>query len=98
MSNKYEKIVITQCLQEQPTVGGSVKDIIKGLQRLENSYPGCYIKWFYGEESLYWDRLEADEEYEERMAQLKAKEHTALEKKKAQYEKLKKELGLDDQA
>lgn len=98
VKDRYARQIKKTHIKDHITLGGKVVDIVSRLAALEADYPGCYLEWHYEEYEFYYDKEEIDEEYSERLAQLKAKEHVALEKKKAQYEKLKKELGLDDQA
>ena len=97
MSNKYERLEVEVEIRECLDLGGPVVGIIQNLQHLEATYPGCYIKWHYDECSYFYKRLETDEEYAERMVRLQAEEANKLAKKRAQYEQLKKELGLDDE-
>jgi len=78
-------------------LGGKVVDIISQLTALEAEYPGCYLEWYYEESSFYYDKEETDEEYAERMLRLQAEEAAKLTRKRAQYEKLKKELELDNE-
>lgn len=94
---RYERLEVEVEIQGRPDLSGPVAEVIQDLQLLESTYPGCYIKWFYGEDSYFYKRLETDEEYAERMLRLQAKEAAKLTRKRAQYEKLKKDLGLDDE-
>ncbi len=97
MSNdKYARQIKKTHIKDHITLGGKVADIISRLATLEVDYPGCYLEWYYEEYEIYYDKEETDEEYADRVARLKSREHEALEKKKAQYERLKKELGLDE--
>lgn len=89
MSNdKYARQIKKTHIKDHITLGGKVADIISRLATLEVDYPGCYLEWYYEEYEIYYDKEETDEEYADRVA--------PLEKKKAQYERLKKELGLDE--
>lgn len=97
MSNEYRKVKVTKEIPEQLLLAGDVADIIDHLQRLAFMYPGCRIVSCYGENSLFWDVLETDQEFGIRIAEQERIKKMELEFKKAQYEQLKKELGLDDE-
>ena len=97
MSSNFEKLLIKTWIKDFYDLTGPVQEIISQLSKLEAEYPGCYVTNTYDEYDLWWDRLETDEEYAERMLRLQAKEAAKLTRKRAQYEQLKKELGLDDE-
>lgn len=97
MSNELEKLLIKTWIKDFYDLTGPVHEIMSKLSELEMKYPGCYITNTYDEYDVWWDRLETDEEYAERMLRLQAEEAAKLAKKRVQYEKLKKELGLGDE-
>ena len=94
-----ERLKVKQYIEYYLDFDGYVVDLITRLQRMEEEWPGCYIQtWRDGDPSFWYERPETDVEYDKRVADLKLKEERALVQKREQYEKLKKELGLDDKA
>lgn len=79
---------------------GTIKQAIKMLQELETKFPNAVLSYdsrgYDDNYVVYVDdlRLETDEEFENRIALEKIHEERALEYKKSQYERLKKELGV----
>lgn len=100
MSNKYERFIVKRTAHFYVD-DRLVTEVIDYLKGIAEKYPsakfklqGCWDSTYY---EIEYEELESDADYDERIAALKLKEESALAKKRAQYEKLKKELGLDDE-
>ena len=94
-----ERLKVKQYIDYYLDFDGYVVDLIARLQRMEEEWPGCYIQTWRGDDfSVWYERPETDVEYADRIARLKSREREVLTKKMKQYERLKKELGLDDKA
>ena len=103
---KRIKIKEIKCLDylwewDRDIVDISFNDILKKIQQAKNDgWEGMHIVSSYDYVSLnfYKFRLENDKEYETRMKKLEKQriaENKAKEKRRKEYEKLKKEFGGD---
>ncbi|MNJ09655.1 hypothetical protein D3C77_38030 [compost metagenome] len=78
---------------------GPIQGAIETLQKYAEQYPEAVLCWdsrgYDDQNRLYLDemRLETDEQYAKRLEREEAQAKRNLEWKKAQFEKLKKELG-----
>jgi len=82
------------CIGYGTTVGRAIEilqEVIPRCGATAEMVPEGYEN--YGDFRVQYKRLETDAEYKVRMEKLKTKEQKELERKRKQFERLKKELG-----